>query len=141
MAKRIITKSDETRRFKKQKFIAFVLSKLLPFVISGVVIYLILIGEYLCPFKIIFKIPCLGCGMTRAYKALLRLDFKTALKMHALFPLPALWAIYLFFKSLFFKGKIGLSKKIETIAAVITLVLFCIYWAIRLLTSDYAFLT
>ena len=39
---------------------------------------------YICPFKIIFNIPCPGCGLTRAFKCIMRLKFLEALKYHLL---------------------------------------------------------
>lgn len=38
-----------------------------------------------CPIKFITGISCAGCGMTRAYKALLHLDFARAFYFHPLF--------------------------------------------------------
>jgi len=49
-----------------------------------------------CPFKAIFHIPCPGCGMTRAYLSLLRLDFAAAFAFHPMFwSVPILLADYL----------------------------------------------
>lgn len=41
-----------------------------------------------CPIKLLTGISCAGCGMTRAYRALLRLDFRAAFHYHPLFVLP-----------------------------------------------------
>lgn len=41
---------------------------------------------YQCPFKLFFGISCPGCGMTRAFFALLCLDFEKAFYYHPLFP-------------------------------------------------------
>lgn len=40
-----------------------------------------------CIFKIVFGIPCPGCGMTRAFKFLLQGDINNAFLMHPLFAL------------------------------------------------------
>ena len=38
-----------------------------------------------CGWIYLFGIPCMGCGMTRAWIAFLSLDFKTAFLMHPMF--------------------------------------------------------
>lgn len=50
-----------------------------------------------CPILFLTGIPCLGCGMTRACIALLRLDFVGAYSYHPLvFFLPPAFFLYLF---------------------------------------------
>lgn len=46
-----------------------------------------------CPIKFLTGISCPGCGMTRAYIALLHLDFKDAFYYHPLWPLPIVWGV------------------------------------------------
>ena len=43
-----------------------------------------------CPIKFVTGISCAGCGMTRAYLSLLRLDIAGAFHYHPLFVLPPL---------------------------------------------------
>ena len=45
-----------------------------------------------CPIKFITGVSCPGCGMSRAWLSLLRLDFSAAYNFHPLFllPIPAL---------------------------------------------------
>ena len=43
-----------------------------------------------CPVKYFLGIACPGCGMTRAWLAVLRLDFATAFAYHPLFSLGAI---------------------------------------------------
>lgn len=48
-----------------------------------------------CIWQALLKIPCPGCGMTRATLAILRLDFAAALRLH-----PMVWSmpiLYLYF--------------------------------------------
>ena len=41
-----------------------------------------------CPIKFVTGISCPGCGMSRAWLAALRLDWRTAFRFHPLFLLP-----------------------------------------------------
>lgn len=46
----------------------------------------IMIGFSLpCPFMRFLHVPCLGCGMSRAWLSVLRLDFAAALSHHLMF--------------------------------------------------------
>lgn len=47
-----------------------------------------------CPTKVLFGIPCPGCGLTRAYFAAFRLDFKQAFSYHPLFPVAVPFLLY-----------------------------------------------
>lgn len=50
----------------------------------------IIVGIYIfyrCPFDYFLGIPCLGCGMTRAFLSLIHLDIKNAFYYHPLFPI------------------------------------------------------
>ncbi len=89
----------------------------------GGFVYLLFSNRFVCIFKLVFKIPCMGCGMTRAYKALLRLDFLQAIEYHCLFPIPMLWVIYYLFKK---SAKI--AKKTENIFLFLSVALFVIRW-------------
>lgn len=63
------------------------------FITLGVVFVVLLLalgGILTCLWKHIFGIPCPGCGMSRAYMALLAGDLKTAFLMHPLFFAPPL---------------------------------------------------
>lgn len=51
---------------------------------------------YVCPFKRLTGLPCPGCGMTRAYLALLRGDISGAFQLHPLFPLVPLLAVEIY---------------------------------------------
>ena len=67
---------------------------------------IILLGIFKCPLYEITGIPCPTCGMTRAWRSFIFLDFATAFSMHPLFWIPplfllkkmqnkwALWAVF-----------------------------------------------
>ena len=67
--------------------------KLLAFIF---VLYLILCGKFICPVKFFFKINCPACGLTRAIRYLLMLDFKKSIYYHpmAVFILPSIFLNY-----------------------------------------------
>lgn len=44
-----------------------------------------LICRSTCIFKVIFGLPCPGCGLSRSFGAVFRLDFAEALRWHPLF--------------------------------------------------------
>lgn len=81
---------------------------------------------YRCPFRLIFGIDCPSCGMTRAFFAALRLDFKASLSYHPLFPIVAVEILYLLFRNRF-----KINGKAEIVIGVLTLLLLLIVWIIR----------
>lgn len=94
-----------------------------PLFVFGICIYLIVTERYVCPFYAIFGIPCAGCGMTRAYRALLQFDIATAFRCHCLFPLPLFWAAYHAIRR-FEK----LDKRVENMLLWISVILFLLRW-------------
>lgn len=54
------------------------------FVISLVFILTSGIISYECPFKLLFHISCPGCGLTRAFRALIHFDLYTAFNYNIL---------------------------------------------------------
>ena len=101
-------------------------SKALDIISKGILILLIILvvtGNYICPFFRLFHIPCPGCGMTRAYISLLRFDFQGAFQNHALFPIPAIWAIY-YLCGKHFKAK----PSTELFWLIVSALLFIIRW-------------
>ena len=49
-----------------------------------------------CPIKFLTGVSCMGCGMTRAWRQLLRLHFKRAFAYHplVLLPIPAVFVLF-----------------------------------------------
>ena len=81
-----------------------------------------------CLFKLIFKIPCPGCGMTRAYLALLRLDVAGAFEMHPMF-----WSVPILLVFYLFDGKIFRPRWINTAILTLIFIGFFINWIFKLI--------
>ena len=85
-----------------------------------------------CPIKYLTGVPCPGCGLSRALAALLRLDFRTALRFHPMvFVLPPVVLYALFGK----KPLLG-SKNLERMLLWSVIVLDIAIWLIRLALHD-----
>jgi len=82
-----------------------------------------------CPIRFLTGISCAGCGMTRAWICLLRLDIRGAFYYHPLFIMPA---IYLFI--FIFKNKI--SKSTFNCLIIIGIGLFITTYIFRLVNPD-----
>ena len=89
---------------------------------------------YKCPFQYLFRIPCPGCGITRAYLSLLRLDFRAAFEYHPLFFAVAPMVLYVAHRNVL---KRRLSGKTETIILIVILVLFIAVYIYRLLNNAF----
>lgn len=89
------------------------------------------LGVYQCPLRLLLGIPCPGCGMTRAYIALFKLDFKKAFELHPLFIVPIAVAVYMLFRR-----KMKKLHKYEFKMTVAVLSLFIVTWIIRLLMQN-----
>lgn len=64
----------------------------------GIVTFYLLVG---CPSRVLFGFACPGCGMSRAVRAALQLDFLLALESHPLvFLLPVAAVVYLLRKKI-----------------------------------------
>ena len=71
--------------------------KLITLGIVAVIVAVMYILGVQCFFKWLFKISCPGCGMTRAWVSLFKLDFAAAFRYHPMFwSVPILGALYLF---------------------------------------------
>ena len=58
-----------------------------------------------CLFRAVTRIPCPGCGMTRAWLAALRLDFPAAFRWHPMFWSIPLLAVYIVYDGKLFPNK------------------------------------
>ncbi|MBQ8031222.1 MAG: DUF2752 domain-containing protein [Butyrivibrio sp.] len=106
------------------------LKEALPAICAVALVYGILyVAGIGCPIKYLTGVSCMGCGMTRAYLSLLRLDFASAFRYHPLFPIPAIAAVLFLFKS-------RISQKIVKVLLFTTIVLFSIIYLLRILNPS-----
>lgn len=82
-----------------------------------------------CPIKFVTGISCMGCGMTRAWLSVLRLDLKSAFYYHPAFWLPPPVLLLLYIKN---KKNIKYYKFFMFTAITI----FVIIYIVRLIWSD-----
>ncbi len=106
------------------------LNKVLPVAVCilAVAVLYILIG---CPIKYFTGLSCPGCGMTRAYFSLLKLDVNRAFYYHPLFFL-APFLVFLLFN----KGTSLRYKKIKNFSLLVIISAFVVVYFIRLLSGD-----
>lgn len=111
------------KRYRKYKdFIYLVMTVVFVYAIF----HLVGIG---CPIRFITGISCFGCGMTRAWLSLLKLDFAAAFYYHPLFALPPVAAIVYFTKS-------KINIKIYKIIMLTMITAFIIIYLYRLIFTD-----
>ncbi len=82
-----------------------------------------------CPIRFVTGVSCPGCGMTRAWLALLRLDFAGAFYYHPLFLMPAAALVV-------YMCKAGIPGKVYNIWMFTLIMLFSIIYLLRLLGPD-----
>ena len=82
-----------------------------------------------CPIKHVTGMSCPGCGMTRAWGAVLRLDFSKAWAYHPLWFLPVPGAALLLFKD-------RLPRRFFRIALFVIVAAFFVVYAIRMADPD-----
>lgn len=81
----------------------------LPIAAFGVIL---LLDVPLCPMRVVFGVPCPGCGLTRATLAMGHLDFGAMLRFHPLAPLLTPMYIYAVVRAaLVFSGIVSTERK------------------------------
>lgn len=80
-----------------------------------------------CLFKKLFGIPCPGCGMTRAYLALLRFDIRGAFEMHPMF-----WSVPILLVFYLFDGRVFSKEWINVAVLVLIFAGFLVNWVLKL---------
>lgn len=88
-----------------------------------IVMYIFKLG---CPIQFATGISCPGCGMVRAYVALLHFNFAEAFHYHPLFPLPAIGAVIYIFRN-------RLPRKLIQAALYIAVILFITVYLYRMI--------
>ena len=95
-----------------------------------VVLMTVLVGE-VCPSKLIFGIPCAGCGMVRAFILFITFRFSEALTMN-----PGIYVVAVaFFIFIILRYFTNVDIKWIKILLIITLLSLIIIFVIRLITS------
>jgi len=79
-----------------------------------------------CLIKFLSGASCLGCGMTRAWIAVIHFDIKKAYEYHPLFPLPLFWLIV-------FICRKRLNAKLVRILFYISIAMFFEVYIVRLI--------
>ena len=100
-------------------------------VIGGMLIYasILYIFKIGCPILRITGIPCPGCGMTRAWLSVLRLDFVAAFEYNAMF-----WSIPLLCILLLLDGNLFRKKLWNNVVSGSIAVGFLLNWICILIT-------
>ena len=107
--------------------------------ISGLILpFIVFFFDLKCIFKRIFNIPCISCGLTRAFISIIHLDFISALKYNVL-SIP-LFIFIIIFYILYFLNKIFNKDYIYHFYSIISnnykvlLLLLIVTWFINLIT-------
>ena len=86
---------------------------------------------YKCPFDFLWGVSCPGCGMTRAFLALLlQRDIRAAFYYHPLFPVVIIAAVLL---AVHFTGLHRFGRKAKNILLSVFCILFVIVYVLRLI--------
>ncbi len=109
--------------------------KYIELIISFILILIILnISGIGCPIHFFSGINCPGCGMTRAYYALLSGDVYSAFYYHPLFFIVPIWILIL---CVFYNQQ----PKFLILFRNLTVVLFLVVYAVRLLSPECTIIT
>lgn len=98
----------------------------------SVLLFVIIILFFNCPFKFIFGIPCPMCGITRAFFYALSFDLNQAFHFHILWPIVL---IYIVLHILLEFKIIKINKKIIYIFLIVFAIINAIYYFYRLING------
>lgn len=82
-----------------------------------------------CPILFLTGVSCAGCGMSRAWLALLRLDVAAAFRFHPLFWLPVPVAVGFLFRR-------RIPRKVRRVLLILVCALFLGTYIVRLLSPE-----
>ncbi len=102
--------------------------KLAFLLLCGGILLAVYLLEIPCPILTHLGFPCPGCGMTRAYLSLLRLDVKGAFTSNGAF-----WTVPFFFLLLLKDGRLVRSDRANTALTVLLLSCVAVSYAASLL--------
>ena len=94
------------------------------FLFGVVILYCSGVG---CVWKYFFDIECPGCGMTRAYIALLDMDFKAAFSFHPMF-----WSVPVIGMYILCDGKVFRNSKLNYLILVVIGAGFLINYSLKI---------
>ncbi len=102
-----------------------------------VLVILMLTGIYQCPFRLLFKIPCPFCGISRAFMSASHFHMKEAFAFHPLWPLIVLALLTELLKAL---KIVKISNRLYNIGAALLGLCILICYIIRLVSGLYRIL-
>ncbi len=79
-----------------------------------------------CPIRLFTGVSCPGCGMTRAWLSVLKMDFKSAFMYHPLFWIPPFGAVLWLLRK-------KISDRFLNVLIWVAAGLFIVVWLIRIL--------
>lgn len=82
-----------------------------------------------CPIRFLTGVSCAGCGMTRAWISVCKLDFASAFHYHPLFFLPLLWLM-----GYCLRNRMG--AKTKNVLLGLTVMAFVVCYGIRMMYGD-----
>lgn len=93
-----------------------------------ITLYVLILLKTGCPIKSILGFPCPGCGTTRSYLALLKMDLNEAFYYNPLFPVPIILALVMISK---------ISDKHKYKIVLILVALYLLVYFIRIVNHWY----
>ncbi|MDO4913953.1 MAG: DUF2752 domain-containing protein [Bifidobacteriaceae bacterium] len=84
-----------------------------------------------CPIKFLTGVSCPGCGMTRAWLSVFRLDFNAAWHYHPLF-----WSIPIILLVCYLRYKGRIPSKIYNILLCVAMIMFLSVYLLRLFSGN-----
>lgn len=116
-------KSGNSAFYSRIKGIKHPILKLFFTLLAILIVILLYKNKIDCIFKSLLNIHCFGCGMTRAYIALLHGNIVQAFRWHFMFP--SVPIVYLY---ILFDGKLFCNKKLNLTVLVSIIFGFFIHW-------------
>lgn len=92
---------------------------------------LFIVFIYKCPFLLIFRFPCPGCGLSRAMLSFIYGDISEAIRYHPLFPL-----VIFDFCYLIIRPKHKFPVWIEVLLLIISVLLFILVYIYRIINNQ-----